>query len=706
MQTKTNLRLSYALETLFILAGLWLVSGVIRKYLPNSALIEPMAVTVSALLIAACFFPAQARKTAEFCFRYRWALALLVFCACVCLRLHGSSIGVYDEVFPTQNVAEESTLFGIPRWIRSDEHGVTTPTYFSQAANGYQLYSRQKSLSPTNMVLDYFSPVWDLTILGKPLSWGFLLFGNEIGLSWYWCGMELLLFMTALEACLILTSGKRRESLLGAVLAALSPAVQWWVMPHMPIVLLYAMGLFCIGYRFFTAEGKILKGCFAALAMMAAVGFALSIFPSFQVPCAYAVLILLAACLWRDRENVRFTRWDGLWIALSAGGALVILGRFLLSSREELNLLLNTVYPGRRMSLGGNWRIADLFPNFSSLFLPYKDITYANNCEVSTAIHFAPFFLLLCPRLFARMKKEGDRGVIVGQAFFWILLAMALYMVIGIPRFLAEVTFLRFCNRMNGVYNWAAVLFTAWGFAKLKKYPDLLTKREKILWPVGYVLFSLLLVNDELRSYFSQILPIEADIGWLFPLAGALAFLTLLLLALFGKKRLLCAFLTLMMFFCGGTVNPIERGIGAMTNHPISSAIAQIAQSEPDSRWLCTEVAFFLDNFPMANGAKVLDATNFYPDTEKWRILDPENRYTEMTNRYANEDAVLTDGETSVELKWADNIKLNLNPESLKALDIRYLFTTADHTELLARYGITCEYVAGQDGYHIYRLIY
>ena len=77
-----------------------------------------------------------------------------------------------------------------------------------------------------------------------------------------------------------------------------------------------------------------------------------------------------------------------------------------------------------------------------------------------------------------------------------------------------------------------------------------------------------------------------------------------------------------------------------------------------------------------------------------------------MTNRYANEDAVLTDGETSVELKWADNIKLNLNPESLKALDIRYLFTTADHTELLARYGIACEYVAGQDGYHIYRLIY
>ena len=96
----------------------------------------------------------------------------------------------------------------------------------------------------------------------------------------------------------------------------------------------------------------------------------------------------------------------------------------------------------------------------------------------------------------------------------------------------------------------------------------------------------------------------------------------------------------------------------------------------------------------------------FYPDTEKWRILDPENRYAEITNRYANEDAVLTDAKTSVKLKRTDNIRLNLNPESLKALDIRYLFTKADHKELLARYGIACEYVAGQDGCHVYRLSY
>lgn len=143
-----------------------------------------------------------------------------------------------------------------------------------------------------------------------------------------------------------------------------------------------------------------------------------------------------------------------------------------------------------------------------------------------------------------------------------------------------------------------------------------------------------------------------------------------------------------------------------MTNHPISAAIAEIAAREPESRWICTDCTFFFANYVTANGARVLDATNAYPDAEKWEILDPTGAYTYETNRYANQRAVLTEGENSVELLGEDHIELRLTPESLKALGIRYLFSTVDHTELLARYGIACEYLTGQDGYGIYRLNY
>ena len=175
---------------------------------------------------------------------------------------------------------------------------------------------------------------------------------------------------------------------------------------------------------------------------------------------------------------------------------------------------------------------------------------------------------------------------------------------------------------------------------------------------------------------------------------------------MFQKKRLFSALLILLMFFCGATVNPLERGIGAIMNHPVSAAVSETVAREPDSRWICTDCPFYLSNFPLGIGAKVLDATNSYPDTAKWEILDPLNRYGELTNRYANQSAELTEGASSVELLDLDSIKLCLNPASLTELDIRYLFTPVDHTELLARYGIACNYVTGQDGYGIWRLDY
>ena len=108
----------------------------------------------------------------------------------------------------------------------------------------------------------------------------------------------------------------------------------------------------------------------------------------------------------------------------------------------------------------------------------------------------------------------------------------------------------------------------------------------------------------------------------------------------------------------------------------------------------------------MAHGAKILDCSLFYPDQEKWAILDPDGKYKEVTNRYASERAELTEGETSFDLISTLYIKLNLNPVSIKALGIRYLITTVDPTHMLAKYDITCTYVNGQDDYGIYRLKY
>ena len=704
---KQRMQNSVSTEYILVQAALWGCAGLVFLILPNANLILPTAGLFSVLLILACCFPEKAQRLADFFFRYRWCLALLVFLACVVLRVHGSSIGVYNEIFPTQITERQTTLFGIPRWIRSDEYGVTTPMYFSQAANDYRFYSRQMSISPTNMVMDYYSPVWDWTVIGKPFNWGYLLFGNEIGLSWYWCGEIILLFMTALEMCLILTCGQRRVSLLGAVLVALSPEIQWWVIPQLPLALFYAMALFCSGYWFASASGAAWKAASSLVLAMMGIGFVLSVLPTVQIPALYLDIALLIACLHRDRERLFFTGKDLLRLIFSITVIVFVLGSFVLKSIDDFPRAFNTVYPGKRISTGGTWRVDALFPDLTTLFLPYRNSMYLNNCEVSCFVQFAPFLMLFSPRIMPYLKEKGDRNLIVGRVLLWATLCEAFFMLAGIPEAFAKASFLSYSNRMDSVYDWTATLFTVWGFSELLCYPDIFTKREKMLYSGLYGVISFAVMDDSTKSYFHSFSDYFGHhVGDLLLLASLLLVVLIILSAQFRQKTVLSTVLILTMIFCGGTVNPVERGIGAVTNHPVSDELFRLAKKEPDAGWLVTDCDSWLSNYVLAHGARVLDATNVYPDYEKWKLLDPEDQYLQEVNRYANESAVLTDEKSSIEVVFLDHLKLHINPESLKSLRIRYLFTPVDHTELLSEYGITCVYLTGQDGYGIWRLDY
>ena len=707
---KVSAKKAYALECILLLILVWCVTAVIFKWLKNSSSVFFVAVLCSAVIVLFyTSYTAQKyfRVIVHYCYQYRWVLALVVFIVCVALRIHGSSIGAYNKIFPTQTKMAETTLFGIPRSIRSDEYGVQTPVFFSQTYNDYKLYSEQMSLSETNMVLDYYSPVKDIVAIGKPFLWGYLLFGNEIGLSWYWCGTIILLFMTAFEMCLILTQRARLASFLGAVMIVLSPEIQWWVLPHMPIVILYSMSLFCVIYSCFTVKNAVRRRLLMGLGCTVALGFALSIFPSYQVPCAYVILALLIASLYRDREFICFTKNDCIWLLISVLTVVGILIRFYIISVDDFDLLLNTAYPGHRVSTGGTWKISSLFTDLSSFFLPYKDITYANNCEVSTYIHLAPFFLGAFPQMSLCLRTHEDKNYLVGKTLMIILVIQAVFMVIGFPRFIAEVTLLRFCNRMDGVYGWVATLFTVWGMAVFMKYPDLFTRREKFFYPFIFGVFNSFLVDDKLMDYFSRfMIHGTVRIGWLLVASSVAALMLVLYCILYCKRRMLAGLVVLMMLFSGGTVNPIEKGIGAVINHPLSNVISSISNSQADALWLCTDCSFFISNYVMANGARVLDATNFYPDIEKWTVLDPEQNYDEITNRYANMSATLTNEETSIELMQADHIRLLLNPKSIKEMEVEYLFSKEDYSDLLLQYHIGSEIIAQQDGYGIYKLLY
>ena len=630
---------------------------------------------------------------------YRWIIALLIFCVCVCLHLNGSSMSTISVYLPTVTdayVDESYNIVGEARGVRSDEYAVHTPTYFSQEYNNYAKHSDRMGVGKTNMVLDYYAPTRDVTTIGKPFNWGYLMFGNEIGLSWYWCGLMIMLFMTAFEMFWILTKKDAVLSLAGMLLIGFSPAMQWWMIPHITIVFVYAMALFDIGYYFFFAKKKWIKWLVTGLAVIAIIGFALSIFPSCQLPCALVVCALLAGCFMRDKDEFIFDRYLAVRIAVVVLVVGAVLGEFLISSREDLKLLMNTAYPGQRVSTGGEITLYGLFTNLSSVYLSYKDSNVINNCEVAGFVHFAPLFLLLYPRINQRLRQDRDRQIFVGRSLFAALIIEIIFMCAGFPETLSKLTMFKFCNRMSICYGWTAAIFTLWCVYVIVNKKDIFRKWEMIAYPILYGAIYCTFIDATVLEY----LPMK------YQLLEIGCFVLILILAMTNHKRCFSCAMSVVMILAGFGVNPINRGISPITNRPISHYVSDTVKSDPDSKWLTVNTSSVVSNLIMANGARVLDATNFYPDNAKWEILDPDKEYEDCYNRYANMVFFFTDGEEYMENPTPDSINVYISPLELEKLGVKYLVSGGDSSSILDKYGIkyTVEFV--QDNYFVYNIQY
>lgn len=599
--------------------------------------------------------------------KFRWLFAFLLFVILVCFKVHFSSIGVYYEVFPTvlnQEEKEKYKKFGEERKIRSDEWMVHTPKYFAQKNNDFKMYSNRGSIGKTNEVLDYYAPVKDLTLIGKPFNLGYILFGNEYGLSFYFCMLLILLFMTAFEMMYILTKRSLIASLVGMFLIGFAPAMQWWLVPHITIVFVYAMGLFSASYYFLTVKTRVKRLILSPILVSLTVGFCLSIFPSCQVVCGFVDLFLLIAVLKRDKESVNLNLETFGFIAAIFLVAVSIILNFIISSKEDFMLILKTDYPGSRLWLGGNKRLEDIFPSLTSLFLPFKEVKFENNCEVSTFVHFAPFFLMIYGKIRDRLKEEKDRDICVLKTLFIMVVVEIVFMCMGFSEFLAKITLFKYANRMYICYGWTAAIFSVYCFSILWRKKNILKLYQCFLYPALYAAFCLALVDLKMRQYFA--------LRWL--LLEVLLFTLILFLAIIKLKKLSLLVSSVVMGVCGFTVNPICCGASPIFNHPISRFVEEKVRENKEDLWLCVgDDSVVVGSFLLANGARVLSTTHFYPDLKEWEALDANKKDFTNFNRYAHHKFLFKEGETQVKLEQPDSIAISIDPDLLERLNVKYL---------------------------------
>lgn len=156
-------------------------------------------------------------------------------------------------------------------------------------------------------------------------------------------------------------------------------------------------------------------------------------------------------------------------------------------------------------------------------------------------------------------------------------------------------------------------------------------------------------------------------------------------------KNIILVFLLIIGLYSGVNVNPITKSVYGITQTNIAHKIQEIT-SKDDGLWISIEEIMGLSNTAMANGAKVLNSSNIYPNKDFFiKILGIEKaeEQKDIWNRYCHIKIVLDD-ECYAEEISKDIIEIHTTAEKIKELGIEYIITYSDK-EIFENEGLEVE---------------
>ena len=153
----------------------------------------------------------------EFIHKNRYAIAGAFLLFVMAFKYSGSSIVNFNTfIQPHFDSTRYHVLLGKPRMIRTDEWATSTTYIMSQSKveNKFAYFNDVLRGTKTDMFTIGNSPVKDILMIGRPIQIGFILFGNDIGESFYWYSRVTLMMLGSYELLLILTKQKKNYQFL------------------------------------------------------------------------------------------------------------------------------------------------------------------------------------------------------------------------------------------------------------------------------------------------------------------------------------------------------------------------------------------------------------------------------------------------------------------------------------------------------------
>lgn len=632
-------------------------------------------------------------RTIAFLYKYRFLIAGLIFVFSVCIQLHGSSLGIW-ETFLYGDIHD--TLIGLARAIRSDEWAVTTPQVLSQYFNGsgFEYYSDLLRGITTEVFLVCGLPVMDIAIIFRPFMIGYLFLPAGFGLSFYWCGRTICLLLCSFEFGMVITNKNKRLSFVYSLLMLFAPIVQWWFSAAGLVEMLISGQLIIVlSYYFFSRKSAQWKrGISIIVFFWCAFVYLFTVYPAWQVPLGYIFLFLFIWVLYENRYTISFSKIDVLicFCSVLILGAIAI--HIFQNSYDTFTAIMNTVYPGERMENGGG-ELSRILYYPMTLFLPLvQENLPANACELSVFIDFFPMGLILAAILAKEKKKDYlVRILIILVLFFCLRLGFKW------PDFLSKVTLLSMSPgfRTHLAFSYVNLLLLIRG---LSQYDKMIFSKKYAI--ISGILLSIIIITITRQMFWSYL---TISRSMILIVVFGLVFSSMLLWPFKKGKQLFTIMMVFVTFLSGMFVNPLDSGVDKVLSLPIVQEIQEI--NEDSGKWI-VESAFPIPNIALMGGASTINSTNNFPALEQWKKIDPQNKFVDIYNRYCHINIVLqNDNETQFSLLGTDSIKIDLNTEDLKKMDIKYILTSRD-LEQFSDNNISFFERYNEDGYRIYEISY
>ncbi|TAF74887.1 MAG: hypothetical protein EAZ53_07475 [Bacteroidetes bacterium] len=557
------------------------------------------------------------------------SICLTCFVILTFFKIHGSSTGIWDKI--TGNVASKSNvIFGTPKVIRSDEWLLHIPFLMSQYNNGFPKIN--ESWGDGNAPIFMGGPTNDLISHLKINNLGLFLLDIERGYAFLWNFKSCFLLISALLFFLIMTKNDFWLSFLGSFWIYLSSGTQWWFSTGLPEYITSAFFIIVgIVYMFFS-----IKTFHIALASILVLVFSwvlvFFVYPPFQLVTLYIIIFSIIS-IFIKYWNIEVFK-TGIWYKFSFLFLIILTNLYCLfdfydNTKEVIEVVSNTIYPGKRVVSHGNLTLSRFFIGyFDSFFLESKYPSldgYFNICEGSGYILLFPFII---PQLiigFIKNKKPDYTYLFL----FGLICMLGLICIFKIPDFFTKITLLNMVSSVRSHMFLGLVGVIVFIYFLSDKNIYILNTTQKVVYLIFVLVFYFVLYQN-IKPIISPFITKTQ-----FFLVGLMIFsLAWLIISNFKYRIIIIGSIILLYHLPNININPTSAGLSPFLSNSFYKYIKEF-NKDKDVKWVVFGQMQF-SNYIKSTGAKVISGVNYAPMKEKLAILDPKNQFKHIHNRYAH----------------------------------------------------------------------